>query len=418
MVESLSDKLKSLGLNIGSDSGHHKENAGIKAIPIERVLEGCNHATIYGETFTRTILFPEDYVHGTVTLSGAANIDMILAWAKIPSGDRLKSLQNYIFLDAETSGLSGGTGTFAFLIGLGYFTDKGFQVSQIFMRDPSQEDSLLATLAYYVSQHYGIVTFNGKSFDIPLLNGRHILHGISNPLKQMAHIDLLPLSRRIWKNRIDDRSLKNLEVQILDYRRNLEEVPGWMVPEIYFDYLKTGDATPLSGVFYHNLYDIVSLAALMEFLSGLLEAPLRNSDIDSLDLIAIARLHEEANKIDEAIRLYERSLLQGLPEALFVQTLMRYAEIYRSRQQSDLTLGLWQRAAEFGHIEACIELSKYYEHQKKNYIDALQWIDKAFSHLGLSSLPENKKQFWIQEFQKRKTRLEMKIQRGEPKYAG
>ncbi|HEX2979982.1 MAG TPA: ribonuclease H-like domain-containing protein, partial [Anaerolineaceae bacterium] len=109
---------------------------------------------------------------------------------------------NFLFLDTETTGLGGGTGTYAFLIGLGYLGPDGFHLIQLLMRDPTEEPALLDLLNHYLAAFPAIVTFNGKSFDIPLLNARHVLNGVTTPFGGMQHIDLLPLARRLWRNRL------------------------------------------------------------------------------------------------------------------------------------------------------------------------------------------------------------------------
>jgi uncharacterized protein YprB with RNaseH-like and TPR domain len=408
MTESLSDKLKALGVNLGAGNHLKSSRQNLNEVPIEQVLSGSDHETIYGKTFQFVQNYPKGYALGNILLGSACNLDMLFVWAnKTQSSSSRLEVTDFIFLDAETSGLAGGTGTFAFLLGLGFYSPNGFQVIQLFMRDPSQETALLASLTHYFSRFKGVITFNGKSFDIPLLNGRHILHGLTSPFKDLFHIDLLPLSRRIWHNRLDDRSLKNLEIQILGLTRTQEEVPGWMVPEIYFDYLKTKDARPLSGVFYHNLQDIVSLAALFQYTSEMLLQPFATVDPHCLDLIAIARIYEEAGFFDQAIRIYEHSLKQGLPEEFFIQTLMRYADIFRKQQNWISAIQLWERAAGYNQLTAGVELSKYYEHHAKDYSRALYWAEKSYEWVTNLGIPSNKQK--LEDLLKRKARLWSKI---------
>lgn len=410
MTESLNDKLKSLGVSLGGTPKLEKPAAN--SFLIENVVSGSDLNTIYGKTFQTHQVYPEDYLHGDILLCATSNLDTLTRWAKIPAHSPTLEASDFIFLDAETSGLAGGTGTYSFMVGLGFFTANNFQVIQLFMRDPGQEAALLAALTHYVSNYKGVVTFNGKSFDIPLLNGRHVLNGLTSPFKEMFHIDLLPLARRIWRNRLDDRSLKNLETQILGLTRTQEEVPGWMVPELYFDYLKTQDARPLAGVFYHNLNDIVSLAALFKYTSRLLLYPLENPNTNSLDLIGIARLYEELGLLDVAIQVYEQSLLQGLPEDFFVQTVMRYADIYRKRNDWPAVLTLWERAADYKCIEACIELSKYFEHHEKNYPTALNWVERGLEKLFSFQITLSKQKYWQDELARRHHRIIEKIKKG------
>jgi uncharacterized protein len=159
-------------------------------------------------------------------------------------------------------------------LGLVSVLKQVFRLIQLFMRDPGQEQALLASLARILAPFKVIVTFNGRGFDVPLMKARHVMNGIPHPFDNLEHIDLLPVARKLWRNRLPSRALKSLEVDILQLPRTAEEVPGYLIPEMYFDYLRSGDARPLSGIFYHNGMDILSLAALFNFVNDLLVDPL------------------------------------------------------------------------------------------------------------------------------------------------
>ena len=131
------------------------------------------------------------------------------------------------------------------------------------MRDPAEEAGMLEALAEFLAPTQALVTFNGKAFDAPLLITRYTLHNIPFPFKDYAHLDLLPLARRLWRDRLPSRALKYLEENVLSAPRTLEEVPGYEIPYLYFDYLRSRDARPLKGVFYHNAMDVVAMAALL-----------------------------------------------------------------------------------------------------------------------------------------------------------
>src|SRR4030067_1036414 len=141
------------------------------------------------------------------------------------------------------------------------------------MRDPFEEPAMLLALEEFLAPCKTLVTFNGKSFDAPLLTTRYTLQGWPSPMGRMAHIDLLHLARRLWRDRLPSRTLSNLEVQILGAQRSEEEIPGWMIPQMYFDFLRDGDARPMKRVFYHNEMDVLSMAALLNLVVNLLENP-------------------------------------------------------------------------------------------------------------------------------------------------
>jgi uncharacterized protein YprB with RNaseH-like and TPR domain len=406
-MESLSDKLKSLGVHFGANKLPSSKPAR-NEYPIEEVIQGVDFQTPLGNAFMVEQFLPLDYRQGTGSLFlNNISLDVLARWAQRPHIS-LKRPDKFIFLDTETSGLSGGTGTFVFMIGLGFQSDAGFRLVQLFMRDPSQEMAFLAALNHFINSFEVVVTFNGKAFDIPLLNTRHILNGFSSPFKEMDHIDILPLARRIWRNRLSNRALSNLEIEILGVERTQVEVPGWMIPELYFEYLRTGDARPLAGIFYHNANDILSLAGLFYYLAKMLGDPSGDPALPGMDIAALARLYEELEDWITAIQLYERSLEQGLPRDFYIQTLSRFASLYRRQGNWDGAIYLWKKAAEQQQIEAYIELAKYYEHNQRDYIEAIKWTQNALELALKTEINPFERRNLMVELNKRLERLSNK----------
>jgi uncharacterized protein YprB with RNaseH-like and TPR domain len=296
---------------------------------------------------------------------------------KIDAAENPFAPEKLLFFDAETSGLSGGTGTFAFLLGLGYFSAQEFHVQQLFIRNPADEPGLLAILEEIVSQFDTLVTFNGKSFDVPLMRTRCVLNQFPDYFADKKHMDLLRAARRLWNKRLASKALSALENEILHFHRTQEEVPGWMVPEIYFDFLHTQDARPLQGVFYHNEMDIVSMAALFKLVNDFLNDPLSTAEIPGMDMAEAAQIFHEINDIDTAIALYRQSINQVLPKPFLIQTFDKFARLYRNQGKVEKALELWELAANCDQINACIELAKYYEHKTKDIFTAMHWTEKA-----------------------------------------
>ena len=380
--ESLFEKLKSMGVQLGANHlPEPKKKQHSPFIGIETVVNGLDFQTVHGSTFITQDQFPTDYQHGIFPLCVEHEMDILAAWS---GATRITHSggENVVFLDTETSGLAGGTGTYAFLIGIGYRTQSGFELVQFFMRDPGEEAALLAALDQWLTRFSAVVTFNGKTFDLPLLNTRYVLNGFSSPFQRYEHLDVLQIARKLWRDRLPSRALGELEKEIVHFSRTQEEVPGWLIPQLYFDYLRNGDARPLSGVFYHNAQDILSLAALYGHIADLLKDPLHLvMGTYALDLAAIARLYEDMGLMDQAIVLYQRSLEMGdLPEPFFCKTIDRYAQLHRKQGEWYLAAQLWKRAAEHGEASACVELSKYYEHHERNYLEALNWAKKALDY--------------------------------------
>ena len=273
-MPSLTDKLKSLGVKVAADIPAPKPE---EHFDINSVMSGELLPTPLGETFIYEEHFASDYRHGHTPIRIEASLDVMSAWA---ADARLRELpiELFAFLDTETSGLAGGTGTYAFLVGAARFDESGdFILRQFFMRDPSEEPALLEGLAQFLAPAHALVTFNGKAFDAPLLATRYRMHNMPIPFTDFAHLDLLPLARRLWRDRLESRALKYLEENILLAPRTIEEVPGYEIPYIYFDYLRDGDARPLKGVFYHNAMDVVAMAALLSHTAALLADPFQEA---------------------------------------------------------------------------------------------------------------------------------------------
>ncbi|MFN7035881.1 MAG: ribonuclease H-like domain-containing protein [Bellilinea sp.] len=413
MDDSLLNRLRSLGIQVGNAPLSTNPPPRVeRLISIEKVVNGINYPTIFGDIFISEKQYPVDYNHGIIDFSSPPVLSSLIAWSRIPIESET-SIEEFVFLDTETSGLSGGTGTFVFLIGLGYWKNDHFLLTQIFLRDPSEEPAFLTALEEFLTPFKILVTYNGKSFDAPLLNNRFILNGFQSPVKRLHHIDLLSLTRRVWRNRLDDRSLANLEREILNLARAEEEIPGWMVPQIYFEYLQTQNPAPLRGVFYHNEVDILSLSALFLHLANLLRDPLGSNNPQSLDLIAIARLYEELGDYTSAIQLYEASLEIGLPAHFFIQTLYRFANLHRRTGKIEASLNLWLKAAEFYEVDACIQIAKFYEHQQKSFQQAIEWTELALTYLDQSPLPRYLKKQRRIELEHRKQRLFQKQNRSK-----
>ena len=203
------------------------------------------------------------------------------------------------------------------------------------------------------------------------------------------------------------RALGDLEREFAGFFRDQEEVPGYLIPQYYFEYLRTKDARPLGGVLYHNVVDIASLAALFTFTADLIANP-EKAEIHALDLAAIARLYEELGHLEKAAVLYERCLSQGLPEENYVRTLERYA-LFRKRQgRPELAAQLWEYAAEKGYLPAFIELAKHFEHSMSDADKAAEWVHKAIVLVNSQSLPGYLRKMRLEELTHRLERLEKK----------
>lgn len=433
-MSSLSDKLKALGVRVGAQDlptappGSIAPNAvAARGIPgstfspeggqaLEEALGGAPLHTHFGETFAVETRYPLGQAYGRSGLEMNAPLDALAVWA----GDARVGIlppSAFAFLDTETTGLSGGSGTYTFLIGVGRFENDSFRLLQLFLRDPVEEPAQLAALEEFLAPCQALVTYNGKAFDVPLLIARYIAHGWRAPLLGLAHLDLLHLARRLWRDRLPSRTLGEMEANILGVLRTQEDVPGWMIPQIYFDYLRSGDPAPLKSVFYHNAMDVVSLAALLNHMAALLADPLERGGEYSIDLIALAKLFEDLGSLEIATRLYihglehEDARLQRLPRSALLQALNRLALIHKRQQNWEAAIALWQEAARWQHLSAYVELAKYYEHTSRDLDEAIHWTLSALDLLQSLDLAlglyEHRQ--WAVELERRLARLRRKI---------
>ena len=407
--ESLSEKLRSLGVKTGAKNILPPRS---ETNEIQNIIDGNFVDSDFGPLFKKNTLSDNAYTHGSVFFNAVPITSRFTLWADPTLDPSTIDLSTTVFLDTETTGLAGGTGTIPFMVGLGQFTSQGFLVTQLFMRDPAEERALLDILSRFLTGVRTIVTYNGKAFDIPILKTRYILNNLPFPLNELAHFDLLPLSRRLWKRRLESRSLKDIELEIIGFSRDQIEVPGWEIPILYFNYLRTGDAGPLAGVFYHNVIDIQSLAAIFLLMNTWAENPQVVTNLEPVDALSLAFLIEDTGEIETAVDMYERLLSVDFPVHFHTELQLRYARILKRN-------GRYDRAAEVLHtdelhkeIQVMIQLAKVLEHQQRNFRDALEWTIKAQNLLSetSSSIPPSEVQKMKEDLQKRITRLKHKIE--------
>ncbi|NIM99063.1 MAG: hypothetical protein GTO24_13565 [candidate division Zixibacteria bacterium] len=328
-------------------------------------------------------------------------------------------LKEAVFVDCETTGLAGGAGTYAFLVGLGYHRGKDFRVEQYFMQDFHQERAVLTAVAEKLGNFKSLVSFNGKCYDVPLLQNRFVINRIEFDPAEWAHFDLLFPCRRLWKRRIGECNLSNIEHKILGVRRKID-VPSYLVPQIYFDYLRTGEAESLVSVFHHNLYDILSLLKLSVVIDQALSPELAEEDwslsevADPIDLYSLGRIHRALGNFHSSARCFEQALCEK-PSAEWQQEIhASLAFAYKRMGRIEEAASIWQNLTAgdlpfsfFAHEE----LAKYYEHKTRDYLKALSFVKKAITQLSadLSAYSAPVRQRRRDSLEYRKARLERKL---------
>jgi len=330
---------------------------------------------------------------------------MIAAYARAPHIANL-DIEQFAFMDTETTGLGLGAGVYTFMVGIGRFEGEHFRLAQFFLREPSEETAQLAAIEEFLAPCEAWVSFNGKAFDIPLLNNRYIINGWPVPLKDAPHIDLLHLARRLWKARLPSRTLGDLESEILGATRSQQDVPGWMIPDLYFDYLHTRDARPLLGVFYHNELDVVSLAALLANIADMLSNPLDGTIQHGLDLIAVGKLYADLGYPDTATQIYQRGLqYDNLQNEAYWQALKELSFLYKRQENIETACQLWEQAAQNGQIYAHVELAKVHEHREKDFSTATRWTQAAIHIVSEPKFPVYERDRLLPELEHRLKRV-------------
>jgi uncharacterized protein YprB with RNaseH-like and TPR domain len=263
---------------------------------------------------------------------------------------------DYLFLDTETTGLSNGAGTLAFLIGLGRIDGKDLVITQILMRDYHQETLLLREFSRFLENAKCLVTFNGASFDIPLLQGRLTINRIGGELSLLPHLDLLHSARRVFKLRLGRCSLQRLEEQVFGEVRT-DDLPGSEVPKRYFEYLASRDEGLLTDVLEHNLHDISSLARLLLVMAGMHREPLKAAHQE--DLFSLGRVFE---RLDEGVRAAECYRAVGGNVGHIAK--LRLAELYRKKRMDSEAAEVFEALKRSPGVNGrvFISLSKIYEH--------------------------------------------------------
>lgn len=319
------------------------------------------------------------------------------------------------FFDCETTGLAGGVGTYAFLVGVGYLSEDEFVVEQYFMQDFHQERAVLQAVAERLSGFRFLVSYNGKCYDLPLLETRWTIHRMDFDSGQWTHVDLLYPCRRLWKRRLGDCSLGNVEDRILGVRRKMD-VPSYMVPQIYFDYLRSGELEPLVPVFHHNLYDILTLLRLAILIDNTLEDSTFEKIQDPIDLYSLGRIHRNLGNHEASVRCFERALSERPSPELHLDIQLHLSYLQKRSGCLEAAADIWHGLIEGDFpfsVSAHEELAKYYEHRRKDYHKALFLVDGAVSYLScdpsLSVSPGQKRR--LDSFEYRKSRLRRKIQK-------
>ena len=331
---------------------------------LRAILHVERRETPAGPVFVRDDWYAPDHEHGALPLAAPLAADPV-AVSHLLGGGEAPAVRRLAYFDIETTGLSGGTGTYIVLAGLGSFEADGFRVRQYFLGDVGHERAMLAVLADDIARFEGIVTYNGRAFDVPCLEARLTLARLPSPCDALAHLDLLMAVRRLYRHRMPGCRLSDAERRLLRIER-IDDIPGSMIPGLYFDYARAGRVGPLRAVFRHNAEDVLSLAGILARLARLLAA----ETLDPEDAVAVARWWERTGDEPRAMALYRDALpwLTGGDDWPWAAA--RHARLCRRAGLRDEAVALWSSLWREGDAVAGLELAKHHEHHARDFAAA------------------------------------------------
>ncbi len=361
----------------GSRAGELTAARG-RGVPLEDLVSGGETANEAGAFFCARQMIKGSARHGRFCIRDLAPLDMDrLAVLGNDPNLRGADYRRALFLDTETTGLAGGTGTVAFLIGLGWFEGDGLVTWQLFARDFAEERAMLKCMEELLRGRQFLVSFNGKAFDANLLAARFIMNRLPDPLAGLPHLDLLHPARRLLGHRLSDRRLGTLEAALLGFERE-GDIPGSEIPQRYFDWLRRRDGRLMADVFEHNRLDILSLAALAAHLAELLDSDREMSLSHPGDLLAAARLFLIRDRPSEAVRLLV-PLTDGACSETAQEARRELSLHFKRRNQWQAAVALWEEMVRQDGADffALVELAKWCEHRRRDFAQALALTMRA-----------------------------------------
>jgi hypothetical protein len=376
----LKDKIRAVGGSGGTR----------RSTPAEASTD-CRHFAVYR---------PAEEFPGALELT--AETLRLMSDREIPDG---LDPRRILYLDTETTGL-GGSGTVAFLVGMGWLTDQGFEVHQFLMRDYPEEPFLLKHVEAGLKKFDVLCTFNGTTFDVPLLESRFLMNRMDREcLLALPHLDLLHMCRRLWKLRLGRCNLGHLEEVILGKPR-VDDLPGSEVPRRYFTYLKTKQMSLLDDILKHNAQDIASLCVLLNHMADLYLHPekIRFSE----DVYSMGRALERINRTENARRCYRLARRGRMGDSAGTALAMSYRRGGEREQAAEVWREMIRNRR--GGIVPYVELAKYEEHVRRDIPAALELTEKALLLVSEPTLREGKTvQESKNELQYRRQRLIKKL---------
>ncbi len=305
-------------------------------------------------------------------------------WLDIPA-------EGVLFLDTETTGLVGGAGTMIFLLGFARIEGEALVFRQLFLADPAAEPAFWQAFLGLTTGVQGLVTFNGRGFDLPLIEMRLNRYGLRWAGLDAPHWDLLPTARRLWRRRLPSRALMALEEAVLGLERSPDDVPGHEIPSRYGLYLQTRDLDLLEGVFVHNRQDVLSMVTLAARLAHLFENPERDPAVQGWDWVQLGRWYQESGRWEAAERAFRRALEEGAGDPELRRTAWHaLGNLLRRMGRLEEAAGVWRQwATELPEeVLPAVRLARYYERTRRDPREAQRWMRIALARIDAQGDPD------------------------------
>lgn len=368
--------------------------------PLEELVPGQWINTTFGDIFRAKFIYNLDDIYGNLNMRNIFNFtdESIAENFKLSKAHNIESI---LFIDTETTGLAGGSGTVAFMIGLGWVEGNSFLVHQYFISQLNHEEGMLEHIAEFAKNFSCLASFNGKSYDVPLLNTRYVMNRLVPVFEDFDHIDLLHQSRALWKFSLRDCKLKTLEAKLMDLHRE-GDIPGELIPEVYFEYLESGIVDRIERVFFHNRFDIITMLGVLTLIMESIQSV--TPEENPLNDYAKGRIFHKKKDIERSVRHYENVLNSSISISRRIITMLELAAIYKKEKMQGKAVELWLQVIDIDYsYTAYVELAKYYEHNEKNIEIAMNHAQYALEGLGSHKYKEKS------EIEKRISRLERKL---------
>ncbi len=354
-----------------------------------------------------------DVRYGQIPVSLGLDIPgkVLVFLSRDPAFEEL-NLSSSVFIDLETTGLAGGTGTLPFLVGLGFYSGDRFRVAQFFLGEMAEEGRMIEEMGGLIRDmgFRSVVTYNGKTFDLPILETRFALHRRPFPLADLPHLDFLFSARNLWKHKHESCRLFNLAQEIVQAER-AEDIPSAEIPMRYFQYIRTGDFSLIEPILYHNEEDLLSLLGVVIAGAALVDGNgefAERGGADAMDLFGVAKLFERAGDVSTSASLLEKALEGRLTGEVMVSARKKLSAHFKRNRDWDKALSLWRRTGNEEDEMFCLrELSMYYEHKVRDFEAAVQAAEEGLAvSLGKSLSYQS-------DFEKRLARLKAKAGRAK-----